>query len=261
MPTARALVPADRASLSAVAVACDQAGILSVSDDRYLEHVRARGEVQVTGPEGAVEAYGGVLDLDGAAYLTDLFVNPKLRDRGHGRTLLGALWEGRSGRVTSSSLDPRALSGYARYGALPRWPLLYLTLPGGGSPTVPVGVRDYVAGDAGWSLDLDELVTVTVASSSGEPGATAVVRRQGDLYRVLRARTPDPKGLTDLVAELRRRAGRDGAVSLVIPGPHPALPDLLMAGARVDDVDLWCAADSVADLVDPTRDLPSPALA
>jgi len=261
MPTARALVPTDRASLTAVAVACDQSGILSVADDRYLDHVRSYGEVLVSGREGAVEAYGGVLDLDGVAYLTDLFVDPELRDRGHGRTLLAALWEGRSGRVTSSSLDPRALSGYARYGALPRWPLLYLTLPGGGSPSVQVDERDYVPGDAGWSLDLDGLLTLTVATESGEPAATAVVRRQGDRYRVLRARTPDPKGLTELVAELARRAGPGGAVSLVVPGPHPALPDLLSRGGRVDDVDLWCAADGVADLVDPTRELPSPALA
>lgn len=261
MPAVRAPLPADHDSLVAVATACDQTGPLSVCEPRYLAHVRAGGEVLVSGEEGAVEGYAGLVDREGTAYLTDLFVHPDARDGGHGRALLAAMWDGRPRRATSSSQDPRALSGYARFGARPRWPLLYLRVPGGGSPAAPVVVREHEAGDAGWELDLDGLITATVLGGPGRGAATAVVRRDGEHYRVLRALTPDPRGLPVLVAELGRRAGREGSVTLVVPGPHPALPDVLAMGARVEEIDLWCATPDAADLVDPTRELPSPALA
>jgi hypothetical protein len=64
-----------------------------------------------------------------------------------------------------------------------------------------------------------------------------------------------------LVAELARRAGASGSVSLVVPGPHPALADVLAMGARVEELDLWCTTPDAVDLVDPEHELPSPALA
>jgi GNAT superfamily N-acetyltransferase len=254
-------VPADDDSLVAVATACDQTGVLSVCDARYLDHVRTSGQVLVSGDEGAVEGYAGVIERAGTAYLTDLFVHPDARDRGHGRALLAAAWDGRGSRATSSSQDPRALSGYARFGARPRWPLLYLRLPGGATPSAPVVVREHEQGDAGWRLGLDGLLTVAVLGGPAREAATAVVRRDGDRYRVLRAVTPDPRGLPVLVAELARRAGASGSVSLVVPGPHPALADVLAMGARVEELDLWCTTPDAVDLVDPEHELPSPALA
>lgn len=258
MPLVREPAAADRQGLAAVAVACDQTGVLSMNDDRYLEHLAARGRVAVVGE--AVEGYGAVLDREGTAYLTDLFVHPDARDRGHGRALLSELWDGQQHRATTSSQDPRALSGYARFGARPSWPILYLDLPGGGSPSAPVVASAYEEGDAGWLLGLDSLLTLRVLGGPHDAATTAVVRESGSALRVLRAETPDPRGLPVLVAELARRAGPDGRVTLTVPGPHPALPDLLAMGARVGDVDLWCATPGAADLVDPTRTLPSPGL-
>jgi GNAT superfamily N-acetyltransferase len=260
MPTPRELAPEDADSLVAVVAACGETGVLSMSDARYVEHVRERGSVLVSGDPGAVQGYAGLLDRDGAAYLTDLFVHPDSRDQGHGRALLAAMWDGRPDRVTSSSQDPRALSGYARFGARPRWPLVYLRLSGGRTPAAPVAADEYATGDAGWHLGLDGLITLSVLAGPGSAATTAVVRQVGDRYRVLRARTPDPRGLPVLVAELSRRAGPGGSVTLVVPGPHPALPDVLALGARVEELDLWCASPGAADLVDPTRELPSPAL-
>ena len=58
---------------------------------------------------------------------------------------------------------------------------------------------------------------------------------------------------------LRAMLAPHGRVQMTIPGPHPALPALLQAGARIVDVDIWCATDDVADVIDPTLELPSPA--
>lgn len=251
----------DHAAVRAVAEACDETGPVSASDPRYLAHVASRGRVVVSEDAGEVVAYGGALDGSGATYLTDLFVRPGARDAGHGSAVLEVLWSGSTARATSASQDPRALSSYARYGAVPRWPLVRLTLPGADvRPQVPVVRSPARTGDAGWSYGLDGVETVQVLAGPGDVATTAVVRVDGGEWQVLRATTPDPRGLAVLVAELRRLAGPAGAVGLAVPGPHPALGDLLAAGARIGDVDLWCASLDAADLVDPTRELPSPAL-
>jgi GNAT superfamily N-acetyltransferase len=258
VPTPREPVAADLDSLRSVAAACDQTGIQSVYDDRYREHLLSVGRLLVTGEVGAVQAYAGLVDRGGAAYLTDLFVHPDARDAGHGRALLAAMWEGRVDRMTSSSGDPRALSGYARYGARPRWPLLYLRVPGTepGSAVGPVVERGFAVGDAGWPVDRDDLRTFAVGGA-----VTAVVSGTGERWRVLRAVTPDPDGLPVLVAGLAALVGPAGSVGLVVPGPHPALPALLERGARIVELDHWCASDGAADVVDPAHELPSPALA
>jgi hypothetical protein len=239
-----------------VAAACEQTGIQSVTDDAYRAHVASTGRLLVSGEVGTVQGYGGLVDRGGAAYLTDLFVHPEARDAGHGRALLAELWGDRSERMTSSSEDPRALSGYARYGARPRWPLLYLRLPGTQlGPAQDVEARDFVAGDAGWLPDQTGLRTVL-----GD-GATGVIVAQEYGVRLLRAEADDAASLLLLADALAARVGPGGGVGLCIPGPHAALPALLERGARIRDLDLWCATDGAADIVDPVRDVPSPSLA
>ncbi|MFN8147487.1 MAG: hypothetical protein U0R76_08465 [Candidatus Nanopelagicales bacterium] len=256
MPTPRVPLPADHGSLLAVAAACEQTGIQSVTDDAYRDHVSRTGRLLVTGEVGAVRAYGGLVDRGGAAYLTDLFVHPEARDAGHGRALLAELWGDRPERMTSSSQDPRALSGYARYGARPRWPLLYLRLPGSAAgSTGELEERNFVPGDAGWLPDQAALRTVVAE------GATGVVVAQEYGVRLLRATADDAASLLRLADGLAARVGPEGGVGLCVPGPHRALPELLARGARIRDHDLWCATDGAADVVDPVRDMPSPSLA
>ncbi len=260
-------VPADHASLLAVAAACEQTGIQSVTDDAYRAHIASTGRLLVSGEVGAVQGYGGLVERGGAAYLTDLFVHPGARAAGHGRALLAELWGDRRERMTSSSEDPRALSGYARYGARPRWPLLYLRLPGAAAdhgkmaqdPTYAVE-RTFESGDAGWLPDQPGLRTLIVRGDAGGE-ATGVVVVQPYGLRLLRAHCDDPSGLLLLAEELARRVGPEGGVGLVVPGPHAALPALLERGARIRDLDLWCATDGATDVVDPVRDVPSPSLA
>lgn len=262
MADVRDLRETDLAAVGSVALACAQTGPVSASDPRYLAHVSSHGRVAVREDSGSVVGYGGVVDLRGAQFLTDLFVTPGARGGGHGGALLESLWAGGPVRATSSSQDPRALAAYARFGATPRWPLVRLRLPGADVvPQVPVVHDRVAAGDAGWTLDLDGTETVRVLAGPGEVAATAVVRREGDRWTVLRATTPDPRGLAVLVADLRRQAGSAGVVDIAVPGPHPGFADLVGAGARIVDVDLWCATADAVDLVDPVHELPSPALA
>ena len=252
----------DVPSVHAVATACGQVGPVSAQDPAYVRHLRTVGRFSVAEEADRLVGYAGGLALEGSAFLTDVFVLPEARSRGHGAALVEAMWGSATQRVTSASQDPRALGTYARFGARPRWPLLYLTVPGGPVPARMPAVHDrYTAGDAGWTLPGSGLVTVRILAESGNHATTAVVRRDGDTWTVLRAATPDPRGLAVLVADLCTRAGDSGAVEIVVPGPHPALRDLLAAGARITDIDLWCATDGAVDVIDPTRELPSPALA
>lgn len=262
MALVRDLRETDLDAVGAVALACDQTGPVSASDPRYLTHVSAHGRVALREESGSVLGFGGVVDLRGTSFLTDLFVAPAARGAGHGGALLDVLWGGRATRATSSSQDPRALSAYARFGATPRWPLVRLRFPGASVvPQVPVVHEAVTRGDAGWNLDLDATETVRVLAGPGGVAATAVVRRDGDRWTVLRATTPDPRGLAVLVADLRRLAGSEGVVEIAVPGPHAGFADLVAAGGRIVDVDLWCATPDAVDLVDPTHELPSPALA
>ena len=261
VPTVRDLRDDDHRAVAQVAAACDEVGAVSGSDSRYLSHVAARGRVAVSEVGGEVVAYAGAIDVPGAAFLTDLFVRSGSRGEGHGQALLAHVWADADERMTSASQDPRALGVYARYGAVPRWPLVYLEVEGGGaSPQLPVLHRETLVGDVAWHLALDGLATVRVLAGHEQPVTTAVVRRDDGTWTVLRAETPDPRGLAVLLADLRTRAGSEGVVRLAVPGPHPGLPDLLRAGARVVAVDLWCASAAAADLVDPVHVLPSAAL-
>jgi GNAT superfamily N-acetyltransferase len=261
VPTVRDLRDDDHRAVARVAAVCDEVGAVSGSDSRYLSHVASRGRVAVSEVDGEVVAYAGAIHVAGAAFLTDLFVQPGSRGAGHGQALLAHVWADAHERVTSASRDPRALGVYARYGAVPRWPLVYLEIGGGGAlPQLPVLHRETLEGDVQWHLALDGLATARVLGGPEHPVTTAVVRRDGSTWTVLRAETPDPRGLVVLLADLRMRAGSEGLVRLAVPGPHPGLPDLLRAGARVVDVDLWCSSAGAADLVDPVRVLPSAAL-
>jgi hypothetical protein len=51
----------------------------------------------------------------------------------------------------------------------------------------------------------------------------------------------------------------DGQALVCLPGPHPAVRPLLAAGWRVAEFDLYMATEQ--GLLDPSRAVPSPALA
>jgi GNAT superfamily N-acetyltransferase len=253
MTRVRAVVDDDLPALAAIASAVDESGVVSAADPRYVEHLTRLGRLLVAVDEADTPvAYGGTLERRGARFLTDLFVSPGHRGGGVGGALLRELWGDATERVTSSSQDPRAIASYTRAGARPRWPLVYLHVPGVAAPAPEVDE----ALDP--SLDWDYPPAGAVEVRTGT--AAAAVSRDHDGIAVRRAITPEPGELVDLVRSLAALAGPGARVRLAVPGPHPALPALLDLGARVRDVDLWSASDGAATRWDPSRELPHPGL-
>lgn len=97
------------------------------ADANYLALVRSQGgRLVVAESVGRVTAFGGVVDIDGVAMLSDLFVAADARGTGIGTILLKELLDGFRDRMTFSSKHPAALAAYRRMGLQPRWRLLYL---------------------------------------------------------------------------------------------------------------------------------------
>lgn len=261
MGRVRPAVAEDRAALVAIAEAVDETGPVSAADPRYVAHLGGRGRFLVAVDSRDVPvAYGGSLERRGAEFLTDLFVAPEHRGAGHGGALLRELWAGSRDQVTSSSQDPRALASYTRSGARPRWPMLYLHLPGSDRRSaddraeIGDGGDGAAADDGGW--DYPHAGTRIVRAGA----AVAVVDLEPEGVVVRRATTPDPDDLVELLRRVSGLAGPHGGVRVVVPGPHPALPAVLDLGAQVRDVDLWCASDGAAERWDPALELPHPGL-
>jgi len=110
------------------------------ADAQYLALVRSQdGRLLVAESAGTVVGYGGVVDIDGVAMLSDLFVSAAARGMGIGTQLLGELLDGSTRRMTFSSKHPAAHAAYRRVGMEPRWRLLYLRgAASGGGPELPV---------------------------------------------------------------------------------------------------------------------------
>jgi GNAT superfamily N-acetyltransferase len=240
----------------------DQAG----ADPRYVSHLRNNGRFLVADVDGGLVGYGGIRQTAEATMLTDLFVDPDRHGGGAGRRLLEVALDGAGERFTFASRDPRAMSLYVRHGMTPRWPLLYLA---GSPPEAGVLRAERVpideAGDAAHELTGRDR-TADYAYWGTTPDAAGILVRDGGATVAVGAAGPD--GLFHLVTA----DGHDPAatlasalatfdadrVSLCLPGPHPALPYLLEARWRIEDLDQHLS--SRPDLVSPTSVL-SPSLA
>jgi GNAT superfamily N-acetyltransferase len=262
----------DLAQVAKVALANGEQGRGSGSDVGYVGHLGRHGRFLVAERDGLVVGYGGTRPIGDATMLCDLFIDPAHQGSGVGRRLLDHLLDGRTEIFTFSSRDPRAMPLYARYGLVPRWPLLYLV----GPPPVPdsprVRVRAVAAGVAAdaereltgvdrapdhafWSTMPDATALVVeldgdpVAAGAGENAAGAGVLRHLAL-------SPEADAATATVAAL---AGL-GATSVraCLPGPHPALRALLAGGWRIEEYDHHMSTRD--GLIDP-RQVLSPALA
>jgi hypothetical protein len=180
--------------------------------------------------------------------------------------------------MTFSSLHPRALPLYTAFGLSAWWPLLYLDggpadLPLPSGLAVASASPDAVARiERGWT-GVDR--AADYAAYAGRPGATTLAVTRDDeplavgaaggagrdfaLERLTLAPALLDALARDAVVAAVGRLARDRAIGARVPSPHPAAAALLAAGWRVTTYDLWMATDR--DLVDPTRALPSPALA
>lgn len=271
---------ADLGEVTRVAALVDQGHEWAGGDEHYLAHLLGHGRLVVAEGEDSLLGYAGVRTLETregtVSMLSDLFVAPERREGGVGRALLSALWGTRAPRMTFSSTHPGALPLYTGSGLSAWWPLLYLV----GEPSrlrVPDGYTVQATG-ADEARRLERRWTGVVRDADyaawlARPGGAAlVVRRDGQPVAVGAAGGAEPTlehlrlapGLDDQTASAAVHAALAGSegqgrVRAYLPAPHPAVPALLEAGWRVEEYDVFMATH--AGLLDPTRDLPSPALA
>lgn len=264
-----------------LAVSGESVGWPGIAGFPYVEHLIARGRVQLALADGDIVGFAGAIDVGGpqVRFLTDLFVRPDRQDRGAGGALLEAVLAGTTERMTFSSADPRALARYIRAGMRPWWPLLYLDVP-----------RSALAGDgSGASLEIvpsDVAATAALSRTwtgmdrsrdfayyAGLPGGAGHVirdergrgigvvwatRRRRGSGRVAAHATfgPDADPVATGLAALMAAIGDDDRLTAHIPGPHPVVAGILARGARIEDRDTFCATSP--SLLDPERIFPSP---
>lgn len=214
-----------------------------------------------------------------ASMVSDLFVEPAHHGQGIGSALLTATLADDPLRMTFSSADPRALPAYVRAGMRPWWPNLYVRadqaalarLPSDPSLVVEPATLDDIAQAAHALTAVDR--REDFAFYAAQPEAAAFVVRDGNalaaigwaardneghgraLSHATIARDADPAAA---VCALFVAAARGESVWGCVPGPHPALPALLEAGARIADRDTYCTSDP--GWLDPERILPNPSL-
>jgi hypothetical protein len=233
---------------------------------------------------GSVVGFGATRQLGAGpgavSMLCDLFVRPQVHGSGCGRAMLAWLWPGHGRRMTFSSLHGHALPLYTSFGLDAWWPLLYLR-----------GRVDALTAPAGWRAEVADAAEVAalelawtgvdrsddhLAWARRPGGGGVLARRQRQVlaaataggadrgYGVTHlALAPSAAGADACAAVLAVLAGlkktEDGQALVCLPAPHPAVRALLAFGWRVEEFDLFMATG--ADLLDPRRAVPSPALA
>jgi hypothetical protein len=287
--TIRPALPGDIAAIEAVSAANGEPLVLPPgSRVGYVEHLLVRGIVHVAEQAGTVVGYGAAIDIpDGSRQLTDLFIDPAVHGRGLGGRLLDAVLAGATARTTCASADPRALPLYLRAGMRAWWPLVDLVL---GQESVDrlrraaseTGMRVAVV-DVDQAADEEQRLSGVDRRADypfwgGRAGAVPFVVNGGGasravgiactpmrgpgirLVRMVGVGEADPEAtLVATIAALAEWATDvTGGVRVAVPGPHPAIPALLRAGARMVDHNTMMASDPA--FIDPVRVLPDPAL-
>lgn len=277
-PVVRDATPADAAGIVRVAALVGQDHEWAGGDERYLQHLMAAGRLVVAEQGSGPVGYAATRTLAGAAgpvsVLADLFVTPDTRGAGLGRAMLQRLWSDGTARMTFSSTHPSALPLYLSFGLTAWWPLLYLS---GDRPLAtrssPLSVDEASADEAAdlersWT-GLDRVADyaawqarpgggVLVVRRGGRPLAAGVVAGEPATLEHLRMAPGLSEAEAAAVVGMALSRAQRGPVAAYLPAPHPAVRLLLVAGWRVTDYDLFMATRP--DLLDPTRDVPSPAL-
>jgi GNAT superfamily N-acetyltransferase len=228
-PIVREAKQSDDAVMDAIAREGD-----ATADAKYLSLVRSQGgRLLVAELAGSVVAYGGVVDVDGIAMLTDLFVSTDARGAGIGTTLLGELFAASTRRMTFSSKHPAALAAYQRTGMEPQWRLLYLRgVANGGGVGLP---------EAPWQHERGALVK-HMASQGAHVSADAVSTPDETGTWIARLQTARPvKVLSATLAGMARGT----VVNMCVPEYSPIAPWAQKGGFVVVDHDTFCATPDV----------------
>ena len=282
----RDAVAADLASIAAVTLATGQEQEWGGADAAYVTHLLTHGRVVVGVSGGSVVGFGATRQIGrgpgAVSMLCDLFVDPRLHGSGCGRAMLAELWPGAGRRMTFSSLHGNALPLYTSFGLDAWWPLLYLrgrvdAVPRpAGWRAEPAAAAEVAALELAWTgVDRleDHLAWARrpggaglLARRGGQVVAAATAGGAGGEYGVTHLALAPPADAADAVltvlSGLQALSGlqpADGQAVVCLPGPHPAVRPLLAAGWRVAEFDLYMATEP--GLLDPSRAVPSPALA
>jgi GNAT superfamily N-acetyltransferase len=278
----------DLQAIIAIAKVTGQDEAWQVAYPAYIRHLMTHGSLLVAEHAGAVTGFGATMRIgagpQGISMLTDLFVDPASHGTGTGRALLGALWSGERRRMTFSSLHANALPLYTSFGVDAWWPLLYLRgevkrlqMPGGWAvtPADPERVGTLERRWTGLDRTADHEFwaawpagAAVIASLDGRAAAAGTIGGLGAEFGLchlaLDAGTGQEPGREAVAAEaviavLSWLEPHDGLAKVCLPAPHPATRQLLAAGWRIEEFDLYMASEF--GLIDALRLAPSPALA
>jgi GNAT superfamily N-acetyltransferase len=204
------------------------------ADASYVSLLRSQGaRLMVAETAGRVVAYGGVVDVDGIAMLSDLFVAADARGVGVGGRLLHELLDGSSRRMTFSSKHPAAVAAYRRAGMEPRWRLLYLK-----GHAVDGGMQRPVQP---WRHDRARLVEQMASQGAHVTADVVSVPNEGGVW-IARVHSARPvEAITTALAGHRR----DTIVTMSTPEHSPVAVWALEHGFAVVDYDTFCATPDV----------------
>jgi GNAT superfamily N-acetyltransferase len=279
----RAAVATDLDRLWDIRYANDIVGQIAVPDQgptpAYLTHLQENGLLLVAERGGRIVGYAGLVDRSGVAYLTDLFVDPASQSLNVGRRLLEQILPpGPTSKCTMATTDYRAISLYTKAGMAPRWPNLLLEVSVGrlqeisssriemfpADPYDPELRRwDHAVSGRERPVDLSFMVHAERGQSfwfgkGGEIIGYGIIR-----FDAARPWRPDtvtigPIGAATAVdaresvlTAVHWARSRGAIIEIAVPGPHPALRTLLIAGFSITYVETYCA--TTATLVDPAR--------
>jgi GNAT superfamily N-acetyltransferase len=228
-PVIREAVSSDDSVMDAIAREGD-AG----ADAGYLALVRSqRGRLLVAEHDGRVIAFGGVVDVDGVAMLTDLFVAADARGAGVGTQLLHELLDGTDRRMTFSSKHPAALAAYRSAGMEPRWRFLYLKgVANGGGSGLPA---------AAWQHDRLTLVEEMAAQGAHVTADVVTIPDETGIW-IARVQSARP---VKVVSATLAGLSRGTVVHMCVPEYSPLAAWALKSGFAETDFDTFCATGDV----------------
>lgn len=275
---------ADVDAIGRVAEAAGQRGEWTGADAAYVGHLLRHGRIAVAIDGERIVGFGATREIASRRrvilMLCDLFVVPSHHGRGHGRSLLAELWpEASTPRMTFSSQHLHALPLYTSAGLDAWWPLLYLTgdvraVPPSSGWTVERSSSDEISAYESTWTGVDRSADhrawtrrpngmALVAALDHQPVAAGSVAGEGVGFGVVHLasdpRLVDTQARDSVMAVLAALETADGRAHVCLPAPHPAVRALLAAGWRITEMDVYMATH--ADLLDPKRAVPSPALA
>lgn len=264
------------------------AGLPSDTTLSSHRHGQANGEMLLAVEDDEIVGFVTVIQRGWTRFLAQLFVLPERQSAGIGRHLMDAAFAEHNGpRGCVSSDDKRAIALYVRYGMIPRWPLLALSGPAervaeSAEPeyqvveTTPderlfnmdarISAR-YRPEEHRFWLDVHAGTPLWIVRDGIEIGYAYLLEFTKGADR----RWWDPGSLgveplgvihpdhawPALASVARFAASRGTTLHIELPGPHPALPELIARGFKIAETPQIVMLSEPQHFGDPERYLPS----